>query len=266
VLDEGEPSDCPSPGAALAALGIAETFSGNASAALELVLGAQAEYEARDDPWLVASVSVLGAAWANSSGEIETAQGLAREAVRRARATSNPSLLAVSLFQLGWCQPDDPVAALAAFEESVALARAGATSSSMGTSLGHAAPLLARAGDVPAALAALREALVYSYEIADRITVDAVLTRGLVTFDEVGHCEAVAVLDGAMRASVIGTRVIPPPRERREEAVAIERSQEAFGRERYERSRARGAAMNYDELIEYLVRELDDLIARVGDD
>jgi hypothetical protein len=175
-------------------------------------------------------------------------------------------VLAIALFQLAWALADaDGDAALAAVEEGIALTRAGASDASLGTALSLAAPLLARQGNVSRALDALRESIVHSYEVVDRITMGGALTRGAVTFALVGSFEPVAVLDGAMRAKVTGTEILVTDPEAAEEADAIERSRATLGPGEYEVWRDRGARMSYDELFEYLINELDRLIALAHD-
>jgi predicted ATPase/class 3 adenylate cyclase len=264
VLERGEPPNCPSPGAALAALSIADAYSGDADRALQRVLETQTEYESRGDPWLTAALFVLGAGWACVSNDGDNARRLGREAVRLARSSGNPSMLASALMQFGRAmQEEDPSAALAAFDESVELTHAGASSGSMTTVLAQAAPLMARAGNTPRALEALREAIVHSHEVVDRISMGQAVTRGAVTFALVGHFEPVAVLDGAMHANVTGGHILVTEQEAEEEVAASAQAREVLGPDEYEGLQTRGTRMSYEELVEYLIGELDGLIAQV---
>ena len=78
--------------------------------------------------------------------------------VEIARATGNPSWISIALGTEGraWFS-DDPDRALAAFDESIALARAGGSEHCTVLALAGAAQLRARAGDRFGALSQLRD-------------------------------------------------------------------------------------------------------------
>jgi hypothetical protein len=81
----------------------------------------------------------------------------AEVALRYARATANPYALAGALMLYGWARiADDPIAALAALDESITFSRLGAGPMTAGVTLCLAAGIRARTGDLARAARDLR--------------------------------------------------------------------------------------------------------------
>ena len=91
---------------------------------------------------------------ASSSGD-PIAGPEAELALRQAREGANPTILAGALFAYGFARgiASDPTAALAAFDESIALGRQGASPSMFAATLIYAAEMRISTGDLPHAAA-----------------------------------------------------------------------------------------------------------------
>ena len=157
----------------------------------------------------------------------------------------------------------DPPASLAAYEGYVALARSGGRSSNLGWSLGDVSWLKARAGDRRGALQAARDGLRHDLRSGARTNLAGALNRIKLAFVELGDAEPAAVLEGA---EADGPLVpwswgdgVPVEQQDREHALRVLR--EALGAEGYERTAAVGAAMTFDEVVEYTLEQLERLLA-----
>ena len=171
----------------------------------------------------------------------------------------NPSQLATALWMYGWViTPVDAAVAEEALEESVELARRGASSASIGAALGRLAPVRARRGDRRGALDALRDSVALSSAVTDHVSVGASMCLGMITLGALGVQEPVAVVAGARRSGTIVANI--SSRESEAERDAAEHARASLGARALELER-RGAAMSYDEVVAYLLAELDALIA-----
>ena len=134
ALEHGEPPDCPAPGTATFALSLCESFAGRPDEALRLILALELEHAAfTDDQWIVAGLACIASIVGDAGGRSRCRPVKAELALRVARQAGNPSMLVSALFAWGYAiQYDDTAGALAAFDESVALTRAGATDSAVG--------------------------------------------------------------------------------------------------------------------------------------
>ncbi len=111
-------------------------------------------------------------------GDVEAARREADTQLEIARASANPGMLAAALASVGWARfSDEPAAALAAFEESMALNRAGAGGVSQTLTLGGAAQLRARAGDRSEALELLRAAIANDHDNGNRVNLGLTVER-----------------------------------------------------------------------------------------
>ena len=196
------------------------------------------------------------------TGGHRTAAGPEAEiALRRAREIRNPTCLALALFTRAWAEwEDQPEAALAAVEESIALSRAGAVDGALGTSLSVAARIRVRLGDLAGAWAAMREAILYSRDVGDTANLgfalfemaDALGARDEPFVAELGG----ALKDGAFRQLLLQTG--GEELTRREEAIT--RVRETLDPSDFDPAWARGAAMTHDEVIDFALAKLDELL------
>jgi hypothetical protein len=158
------------------------------------------------------------------------------EAVEVARRVRNPGVSANACYAAAaaiW--RDEPQAALALIEDSLALTRAGAFDPGLGFSLALAAVIRARNGDLPGALAAL------------------------------GEAGPAAVLAGAVSAHFQPSISSVPEEER----IAIDEAQalarDALGETAYSAALGRGAAMDDDQVVEYALGEFRRVAALLAE-
>jgi hypothetical protein len=231
--------------------------------ALEIVLDATRVLN-RDFPDSAHSESLhVHAAWfAAQSGDSIVTRREAEAALRQARKSANPSALATALMTNGWALiTDDVAAALAALDESIALARRGAGPQSFGTALRLAAVIRIRNGDLPHAVRDLREAIERSHRGGWRLTFDASILSGIEILFRLDHLEQAAVFDG-----IASIGLTPEYRAGREWAhlhAAIESARAALGPDQYDHAFQTGAQLTYDQAVEHTLRVLDDVIVEI---
>jgi tetratricopeptide (TPR) repeat protein len=264
ALRDGLPTDCPALHVAHLAIAECDTFSGNHARALEVMAEARrAVDDVGGDTYSLASIDAADAAFTAMSGDFGRARPMAEEAVRLTRSLGNPSILAVSLFALGFALWDeDPIEALAALDESVALARAGASDMVLAAALSLAARVRARGGDAPAALRGLRDALSAADDVGDRPTFFSALDRAIEILVSAGELDRAAVITGVVtRGPFREMTSLQGGPEEQARARVIEELRGRLGAPRFDAAVERGAALSYDEVIDYSVGELDALLA-----
>ena len=188
------------------------------------------------------------------------ARAEAEVALRRARELGNPSALAAALCAQGAALADrEPDAALAAFDECIALGRQGANQSMFSMALSYASSVRARSGDLRRAARELREGVEGSQQIGSRSAFYSALWSGVETLTALDHWVDAGVFDG-----IVGTGM---PEESRAGAgdvarrAAAAQARAVLGPERYDEAVRTGAAMTYEQAVEHTLRVLDDLIA-----
>jgi len=181
-----------------------------------------------------------------------------------ARRAGNPTLLVQSIMLRAWFDwHERPEAALAECEEALTLTRAGAPDTMFAMALGLSAQIRAMAGD-PGALAVLRESIVRADDLS-RAQLVTIADRAIRTLERLDHFEAAAVLGGAVTAGPFAPLSSVAKSELPDRLAAIDRARAILGPERYEHAYARGSAMTYDELMQYALASVDELIAERGD-
>jgi len=239
---EGFPEDCPAPACAHMALAMADAYSGRLDRAVRVI--AEASSAAGDDLYCRTSLLARAAILHTWSGE-SAARSEAEEAVHLARELGNPSALADALYAFAWAFLFDEPAALGALDECIALTRSGASDGVFSGALAQAARLRARRGQRDPALEALRESIMHSYESGYRRAALFALSNSVDVFFELGCPEPAAVVCGWP-----GRFALSSPEETLEAAL---------GHHPYERARSRGAAMTFDEIVGFVLAEVNDL-------
>ena len=183
-------------------------------------------------------------------------------ALQQARETANPTLLAGALFGYGFARgiADDPAAALAAFDESIALGREGASPTLLAAALIYAAGVRVLIGDLPGAARDLREGVERSHQTGFRTTVYSGVWAGVEILIRLDHLEHAAVFDG-----IASTNTAPEYRtfagtETTDLQAAIASARTAYGPDRYDAAFQTGAQMTYDQAVEYTLGVLDHVI------
>ena len=168
--------------------------------------------------------------------------------------------MALALYDFGWVvMYDQPETALAAFEESLELSKAGATDTAYAHSLCRSAALRAQRGDRHA-LVQLRDAIAFSHEIRSLITTMAVLDYGTRVLAALGASALGASVAGFLES---GGRTVPwtvagPDAGAR--TKALQQLKDDLDPEQFERHYAHGAQLDYDSLIQALLQGLDAII------
>ena len=137
--------------------------------------------------------------YAVGADDFATARAEAESALDLARRIENPSAIASALFNLARSiEHDDPVRALDAFEQAIALGRAGAMPMIIGLALVGVARLRSRTRDRVAALEALCDAISYANYVGSRGVVVEVLGEGADILLRAGEPSTATVLAGSL--------------------------------------------------------------------
>jgi hypothetical protein len=212
-------------------------------------------------------LGILDASQAAQVGGVEQMRAQADATLAEARHLNHPSSIAAALATWGWAQMTlDPSAAEAASVESLEFYRTTNISQ-----IPHpmAASVLSRLraarGDLVGAVSALTEAVVVSRDLMNRGGLITSLERGVDVFALGDRPETAATLVGAAtRGPLRAMRMIGvyerAPRRQLQDAL-----RERLGDDRYEGCVARGAAMSYEELLDFVLGELDSLRQELGD-
>jgi hypothetical protein len=244
---------------AYAALIMRQTFSGRlpeAQATLRELrqsteLAGVSDY---DRAWMLQTSAAARALMGDPENARESADG----ALALARRIGNPSELAAALWTASLTRVrDEPDEALAFAEKSIALTRAGASGATLGHLLPIRAQLRAGTGDAAGAVRDLREAISYSQDTGDKVTLMVAFDRGISIFDSLGLAEPAAVLAGAALSGPRAVLSILPQAERDDRAVLLDRVRTLIGHAGYERCMAQGAALNDSEAATYALDQLD---------
>ena len=260
AIDHGVPPGSLAPSTALGIIQTCAEALGDsqrsAEAALEVATLVDREY-----PESVHAVSAhvarcraaLGARDPIARQEAETALSIARR-------TANPTALALALGTYGWAQiADDPTAALATLDESIALGRQGAHPVSAGMTLCLAAGVRARTGEFNHATRDLREAVERAHQQSARLTLYTALLWGIYLLVALDHLDQAAVFDGMASTGLSPEYRAQPAWARVRDAITNARA--ALGPDRYDAAFQTGAQMTHDQIVQHTLRTLDDLIA-----
>jgi predicted ATPase/class 3 adenylate cyclase len=266
AIEAAPTADCPVPSLAFAISIAAESFFGDMERAKEVADAGAHATRLVDDAF--GRVQILTATAVADAGrdEYDSACVSATEALRVARELGTPTAQAIALGVFGWTfLRDDPHAAVTAFEESIALSRAGAGDAVFSTSLALLAPLRARFGDIEGAIAALHEALAHGRDIGDRAVIAQSVASAVEVAFTAGDAAVAAVCGGvldsdAFRALLLANDPHGPERRR-----VLGRVRTELGEDEYAQQVARGAAMPFDEGLEYALEAFERMISVAGE-
>jgi tetratricopeptide (TPR) repeat protein len=262
AIGDGVPPGSPAPFVAQNALGASWQALGEPERSLAISLDASRRLD-RDFP---GSVNAALAHTANSVAASQSGDPIARAeaevGLRQAREIANPSALATALMGYGWTLiADDPVGALAAFDECIALSRQGASPISFGTTLCLAAGVRVRAGDLAHAVRDLREAVERSHQNSARLTFYTSTLWGIEILIGLEHPAEAAVFDG-IASTRLSTEYRGGPGWGHLH-TAITHARATYGAAQYDAAFQTGAAMSYDQAVEHALRVLDDAITEL---
>jgi predicted ATPase len=180
----------------------------------------------------------------------------AMAAVEIARRVRNPALSVYAFYAAAeaiW--RSEPQAALLLIEDSLALTRAGAYDIGHGVALLLAGVIRARNGDLPGALAALREATLRGHADGTRLVVGETLRIAAGMLARLGEAGPAAVLSGAVAAHFPASRSAKAENEQMATGKTQALARHALGEAAYDAAVGRGAAMDEDEVVGYAAGE-----------
>jgi predicted ATPase/class 3 adenylate cyclase len=271
AIGDGVPPGVLAPACAHTALAISTVMLGDAQGALAIALEAKqlVDHLAPGSPDAAYSQSVY-AVFAAAAGD-PSARLEAELARRLARAAANPTVLAQAEYAHGYALlADDPAAALVAFDDSIALARQGAQNSLLSAALVEAAGVRARVGDLAHAVRDLREGIERDHQAGTRNSVYVGAWWGIDILIGRDRINQAAVFDGIVstglpvehRAVNISPSVGEP--ELAHQRAVIAHARTTYGPDRYDAAFRTGAAMSYDQVVEYTLDVLDAVINEAG--
>jgi predicted ATPase/class 3 adenylate cyclase len=185
-----------------------------------------------------------------------------REVVQLARRTGNPTAIANSLHCLGMAlSRSSPDEALAAFEESTALLESS-NDNLIGSALSTVSYLRARKRDRAGALAAMRGAIEALDRIGDRPQLAGAVNWAIVVLRRFDELEPAAVLVGvALDSPLSEVNQFPGALSQQRDNPLLTSIEVDLGSEAFRDLVARGAAMEAEDVVRFLLAELDRLIA-----
>jgi tetratricopeptide (TPR) repeat protein len=235
-----------------------EMSAGNRARALEMVDDARAELDTVDDPYARTFTLASIAGFEALAGRIDDARADAERALELARRSGNRNLLANAHHATAHAlRRDDPAAALAAAEQCLNLHRESDMAAFVaGSVMALAGGLRGRLGDDPGALELLHDAIVVGRDHGTRPQLAAGLDWALSPLTRTGRPDVAAMLLGGLtRGALAGLANYPGVDAAR--ARTLERVRAVLGDDQTDELVARGAAMSYDELVQYAIDHLD---------
>jgi predicted ATPase len=235
-------------------------FVGPQSLAIDLAEAVQTLDEVGADLRDYADVHGIAAVVGALSGNLTLALREATLAVEISRRIGNPARLGMALYGFALASwQSDPTAAQAALEEDIEIARATGYDFFLGRSLALLAQLLARSGDLPAALKALREGLETHHINGDQPGVAVCLARGAAVMVALGEHRTAAVLLGAGTDGVLAHFGAASPIQVLDYNEFVTTLRSRLGDDGYTSAFARGAAMTYDQVAAFALAAVKDL-------
>jgi predicted ATPase len=240
------------------ALGFIEMAVGNTQRAIEIYRDVRASFDAVDDLWVRAQHLAGLANYEALAGQLDEARADTELVLEMARRLQNPGLLADAFHAMAWAyQRDEPEVALAAVEQSIELYRRGLAKGGAAAGLfSLAGGLRFRLGDHNGAFELLREAVFAARDMGARPQLSATLDWSLGPLVKIGRPESAATLVGALAGGTL-VDVGNFPLVAGARARTLERVRAELGEDSTDRLVAEGAAMTYDEIINYALQHLE---------
>jgi tetratricopeptide (TPR) repeat protein len=262
ALEAGVAPDCPSPNIAIVARCMGRMYAGDRQGAIEMARSYIEELDRLQvSSFDRANIRTTTAIWLLVAGDVQDAALLADESLRMARSIGNPSAIAMATETLAWSlERSEPARALELHDEAIALIRSGASDVMLTNALMRSARLCASAGRRLEALRRLREAVLHSFDDADQPSTGGALDIGIVMLVSLG-CDTTAC---TIAGGVLGRPrplLMTPADDAVERDSALEAVLSRLGNVSFEQAWSAGARMTYEDLVQYAVRELEQLIA-----
>jgi len=269
AIAEGLPVGCAAATLPYIVLGNLQSNRGDLAAAHSVIDAGIAAMQAVGlGDWHVAILQTCAAIWSAQAGMLDDARVRMDAVMPVVRRLRNPTMLAIALYTLGWAlwldAPDD---SLAAFRESLAITRDGATEAVYGPALAQAARLHARQGRSRESLASLHEAFQHCDNVADRVEFAGICLNAIETLGWIDGCdEDVARLLGIIQADALmafAPSIQGPEREARSSSVDGARGH--LGNDAFDALVRQGSEMSYDEIAAYAITRTSHLLREHAD-
>ncbi len=227
-------------------LAMVAIFEGDVARALELVRTGAAHVADKHDRLCLTHIPLV----LTMAGRHEEAIAAARDLVATVKAAGAPFSLGILSSAKGIAlSQSDPTAAIAAFDEALAVSRRSGNRLLSAMILSHLAALQARAGEPEAALRSLLQTFEDSRGSVDRGFLANALGALVVTFERLGRAEPAAVLYGAAMHEFASMAQVW----HKEAAARVRRG---LGDVEFQRLAEKGAAMPIFEIVRYAESEI----------
>ena len=252
---DGVIASSPEPLLAHEMTGYIEILTGHRQRALEVMNDGRSMLDTLDDPFVEAQFLLVASAYESLAGEVDAARADAEQALQLAHRLDNPRLRREALHALAWAlQRDEPLAALRALEPTLDALR-HRSDQIASSSIALAGSLRARVGDPEGAIPLLLDAVTIARDHDARPSLAAALAWSVSPLVKLGHPEPAATLLGALTGGPLAeVSAVPLGHEAR--GRSLERIRAALGNETTDELVADGAAMTYDEIVEYALHHL----------
>ncbi len=236
-------------------LAMIAVFEGDVDRALELVRTGAAHAADGHDRLCLAHIPLA----LTMAGRHEEAIAAARDTIATVEAAGLPFSIGVLLSARGLAlSSSDPAAALAAFDEALAVARRSGHLLMSAWILPNVAALQARSGAPDEALRSFLRLFEETRGSLDRFFLARGLPALIVIFERLGRAEASATIDGVVMRE-FGSMTLAS-----EVPEASARARQAIGDVEFERLAAKGAAMPMFEVVRYAETEIRTVLSRGG--
>jgi predicted ATPase len=237
-----------------------KTLADRLSAALRIL------DETGADLWEYGQVHGSAAAMAATLGNLELARREAEVTLEIGRRLEHPSSLAIALYAFGLASwQSDQTAAQAALEEYIQIVHTtGYYDFAVPKALALQAQLLARDGELLAALAALREGLESAHINGDRPSMATCLARGAAVMVALGELDTATVFFGIVIDGVLARLNALPPNELPEYDAFVTTVRSQLADHRWAAAMGRGATMTFEQVSAFALAAVKDLCSSAG--
>jgi tetratricopeptide (TPR) repeat protein len=235
-----------------------EMSAGNHARALQIADDARAALDTVDNAFTQIYILCSLATFEAMTGRFDDARADAERAAELARRSGNAHLVGSAQHAAAWAfQRDDPAAALAAAEHYLDLYRESDVAAFGASSvMALAGGLRARLGDDTGALELFHEAIIVGRDLGSRPQLAAALDWALSPLTRIGRPDVAAIFLGALTNGALAD-VGNFPGVDAARARTLERVRGALGDKSTNELVTHGATMNYDELLQYALDNLD---------
>jgi predicted ATPase len=260
ALRDGMPPQSPQAALAYVVLSVADATLGDIPLAYQEIRDGIAQVQAGggSDSFAAPALECVAAIWATTLGDLDGARTHVENSLAAARRVGNPTLLSVAHYGAGTAiEMGDPAAALAHYDETIALVRAGAAVTVYGPSLTGSAVLHARAGNRTEALQRLREGVKHAHHEADVPYLMGATVAALAIYEALGWREPLGELAGVVSRGNYAHLNVGPMSMRYGTAETVARLHTDIGKDIFDQAAERGAAMDTDEIAAFILASID---------